>query len=200
MLLIKKIPFILFGLLFSGVGAFIFVETGWQTFSDWQRMQSWQPVQAQLISIKGYDNDTKAEYRYQVGNRSFQNDRVYLASFKDNIGSYHADLQDELKARKKHGDSITVWFNPYRPSESVIDRDIRWGMMTLVVVFCAVFVIIGLVVIFAAFKSSDAKQQHSTVPVKKNWQTRKGWESANIRSDAKSTMWFLWASQLSGMD
>ena len=195
MLFLKKIPFLLFGLLFAGVGIFIFLETGWQTLADWQRMQGWQPASARLLNVESHENDTKAVYSYQVDNLSYENDRVYVASFKDNIGSYHADLQRQLKAKQRNNQQITIWFNPDRPAQSVIDREMRWGMMTLVVVFCSVFIIVGLVVIVAAFKSgSSVKPRDSSVSAQSisNWQSRKGWESAQIRSNAKSTMWFLW--------
>ena len=194
-----KIPFLLFGLLFAGVGSFIFYETGWLTLNDWQHMQSWQSGEAQLLSVKGHENDTEAAYSYQVDQILYENDRVYVASFKDNIGSYHSDLQQFLKEKLRRGESVTIWFNPQRPSESVIDRKMRWGMMTLVIVFCSVFIVVGLLVVFAAFKSGETKRTRGSSRVKGfpvqsslNWQGRKGWESAHIKSSAKSTMGFYW--------
>jgi len=190
---LKKIPFLLFGLLFAGAGSFIFYETGWMTLHDWQRMQSWQPVEAQLLAVKGHDNDTEASFRYQVEHVNYENDKVYVASFKDNMGSYHADIQRLLKQKYRNGETVRIWFNPHKPGESVIDRDMRWGMFTLVTVFCSIFIIIGLFVIFAAFKASD-KATETTLKSKSSndWQSRKGWETSNIRSNAKSTMGFLW--------
>jgi hypothetical protein len=189
---LKKIPFLLFGLLFAGVGAFIFYETGWMTLSDWQRMQSWQSVDAQLLTVKGRDNDTEATYRYQVDQVTYENERVYVASFKDNIGSYHADLQQQLKKRYRNNESIRIWFNPDKPAESVIDRDMRWGMFTIVVVFCSVFFLVGVFVMFAAFKAGKKTDKVSLNEPTENWQSRKGWETPNIRSNAKSMMGFLW--------
>jgi len=190
---LKKIPFLLFGLLFAGVGSFIFYETGWMTLHDWQRMQSWQAAEAQLLAVKGHDNDTEASYRYQVDHVNYENDRVYVASFKDNIGSYHADLQHRLKQKYRNGELIRIWVNPEKAIESVIDREMRWGMMTLVVVFCSVFILIGLFVIFAALKVSN-KPARTNLESKSaaDWHSRKGWETADIRSNAKSTMGFLW--------
>jgi len=192
---LKKIPFLLFGLLFAGTGVFIFYETGWITLNDWQRMQSWQSIDAQLLTVKGRDNDTEASYRYQIDHESYENDRVYVASFKDNIGSYHADLQQQLKKKYRNSESIRIWFNPDKATESVIDRDMRWGIFTIVVLFCSVFFLVGVFVIFAAFNSGkSAKSHQNNFPVQPelNWQTRKGWESANIRSNAKSMMAFYW--------
>ncbi len=156
-------------------------------------MQDWHTASAELLSVKGHENDTQASYRYQVGNARYENDKVYVASFKDNIGSYHADLQRELKSRQQSGDLIRIWFNPQRPSESVIDKDMRWGMFTLVVVFCSVFFLVGVFLIFAAFMSAKAiSQAVSQSKSNHNWINRKGWENRQIRSNAKSTMWGLW--------
>ncbi|MBT8440440.1 MAG: DUF3592 domain-containing protein [Gammaproteobacteria bacterium] len=192
MAFLKKIPFLLFGLLFSGVGAFIFYETGWMTLNDWQHMQSWQSVDAELLDVKGHENDTEASYRYQVDQFAYENDRVYVASFKDNIGSYHADLQQQLKKKYRKGESIRIWFNPDKPTESVIDRDMRWGMFTIVVVFCSVFFLVGVFVMWAALKASRKTNKASRSEQTVNWQSRKGWETPNIRSNAKSTMAILW--------
>jgi len=80
---------LIFGLAFVGGGVFISLEIAVPTYQSWQAMQSWQSASATLISVKGSSNNTEATYRYTILNTAYQNDRVYAAEFKDNIGSYH---------------------------------------------------------------------------------------------------------------
>jgi hypothetical protein len=231
------IPGLLFGLLFAGGGFGIFSETGLPMWQDWQRMQGWQPANADLLSFTAADNDTRVNYRYEYGGAAYSGNRVGVSQFKDNIGSYHGDMQAYLGRVKRGDEVLSIWVNPLDPAQSVIDRGMRWGLFALISVFCSVFMLIGLAVIFASVKGSNkiasrqrpsllelrkrwrqAQQDGSTElgllefvqqhrgesqapaahsPVPDDWQQRKGWEDARIRSDAGKGMWFYWFFALS---
>ena len=106
---------LLFGLLFAGGGLFIALETIWPTYQSWQAMKQWQPTKATLLSLRGSDNDTIARYRYRINERDYENNRVYVAPFKDNIGSYHKEKFNELNRLKKDQQPVTIWYNTNNP-------------------------------------------------------------------------------------
>jgi hypothetical protein len=226
------IPGLLFGLLFAGGGFFMLSETALPMWQNWQRMQGWQPNEARLLSFSGAENETRVNYRYEHGGASYGSNSVGVSEFKDNIGSWHRDMQAYLGRIKHSGDTLPIWVNPFNPSQAAINRDMRWGLFALVSGFCSVFILIGLGVVYASFRSSNKIpahrrpslwgmrkrwqlaqadgssslgflafcQQHytesekpaldNTPPV--DWQSRKGWENARIKSDAGKGALFFW--------
>ena len=229
------IPGLLFGLLFAAGGYFILAETALPMWQNWQRMQEWRPANARLLSISATDNETRASYSYDFAGGSYQGTGVGVSAFKDNIGSYHQDMQAYLHRIQVSDAFLPIWVNPANPSQAVIDRNMRWGLFALTGAFCSVFLLIGLGVIFASLRSSStitarhgpslwkmratwqqAKkdgttdldflefcQQHYADPrapgaatadnvSAAEWQSRKGWESPRIKSDAGKGVWFFW--------
>ncbi len=221
-----------FGLLFAAGGLFILSETALPTWQNWHAMQNWQLTYAQLLSVSGDDNQTRARYRYNYEGHSYQGDRVYVADFNDNIGSYHADLLKRLRSQLNAGEPIPVWVNPFFPQQAVIDRDMRWGLFALMSGFCSVFILIGLLVVYASIRPGESgtsfkrpsllslreewkkkradpdfddsflefsqyrfeemNQQANTENQNINWQTRKGWTSSTIPSNARKTVLSSW--------
>jgi len=229
---LKMIPGLIFGLFFAGGGLFFLSQTALPTWQDWNAMKSWQPAQARLLSVSGSENQTEASYRYRMKGVTYQNDRVYVASYNDNIGSYHLDLRARLRSQQSTGETVGVWINPIDPQQAVIDRDMRWGLFAFSAGFCSIFVFVGLLVCYASmtanydavaikrpslstlrkewsqrqqgsnFKESflefsrlrfaELKQQSKSKQATIPWQTRKGWETANIRSGAKKSTLMAW--------
>ncbi|WP_419612819.1 DUF3592 domain-containing protein [Thiolapillus sp.] len=109
---IGKLFGLIFGLAFAGMGVLILSQTSYPTYRSWQAMQSWLPIDAQLLEVRGAENETKARYRYSVDGHVYQNDRVYVATFNDNIGSYHQDLTRCLQNLKNQGRPVNIWYNP----------------------------------------------------------------------------------------
>lgn len=165
---------LIFGLIFAGAGTFILFKTSVPTFQSWQTMQSWQPAKAILISVAGSDNDTEATYQYSVAGKDYQNDRVYVSEFKDNIGSYHQDLFSQLQREKDAGNPVTIWYDPNKPDDSVIDLNMRWGLFTLMTGFCSVFIMIGLFVCYGSFSSTNKLQRQIRKP--SYFELRKEWK------------------------
>lgn len=186
------IPGLIFGLIFAGGGFFFLSETSIPTWQSWQEMRHWQPGYAQLLSASGAENDTEASYRYQYEGISYQGSRVYVTEFKDNIGSYHADMLAQLRRYQSSGQAMPIWINPFSPQESVIDRDMRWGLFILMTAFCSVFILIGLSVIYVSLGSKKLPPETSDEFKNTDWKSRKGWETANIASGAKKGIWFFW--------
>ena len=184
------IPGLLFGLIFGGGGFIFLAETSLPTWQSWSEMKDWRPGYASLLSVSGSENETKANYRYDYGGTTYQSSRVYVAAFNDNIGSYHGDLLKQLRSYQRNGQALPIWINPRAPQEAVIDRDMRWGLFALMSVFCLVFILIGLAVIYGSFRSSS-KLNTSNGPSLK--ELRKEWEEKQKDPDFKHS--FLEFSQ-----
>lgn len=167
---------LIFGLGFAGIGTMIALETAVPTYLDWRAMQQWQPAYATLIKISASDNDTEATYRYHVDDVAYRNDRVYVSTSKDNIGSYHQTLYHKLRRLKDNHQPVRIWFNPDNPAESVIDRDMRWGFFALMSGFCSIFIVIGLAVSYACLKKPASLQggrnKPSLTELKRLWRQK----------------------------
>ncbi|MCG8378757.1 MAG: DUF3592 domain-containing protein, partial [Proteobacteria bacterium] len=172
MKLLGSLMGVLFGLLFAGAGIFIALETAVPTFQSWQTMQHWYSTSATLLSVRGKDNDTLASYRYVIDGRTYENDRVYVATTRDNIGSYHKKKYQELYQLKQTRRPVTIWYDPANPADSVIDRNMRWGLFVLMTGFCSFFILIGLAVVYGAitYKPDDNKNKKiSLTDLRKAW-------------------------------
>lgn len=169
---LRIIPGLIFGLVFAAGGLFIFSETALPTWQSWSEMQNWQPAHAQLLSVSGSENQTIARYRYEVDGINYQSDRVYVAQFNDNIGSYHKDLFNRLQDQYRSGQPIPIWINPFNPQQVVIDRNMRWGLFALMSGFCLVFVFIGIVVTYAIIRGGNREagfRRPSLLALRNEW-------------------------------
>lgn len=173
MRLFRVLPLLLFGLAFAGGGAYLLSQTAGAMWQDWHAMRSWQPAYGKLLSVSGADNQTRARYRYDVDGLRFENDRVYVAEFNDNIGSYHDELRSRLERHESTGAPVTVWVNPNDPSQAVIDRDMRWGLFSLISAFCAAFILAGLLVVYAALNGGNSRTISQRPPLSA---LRREWE------------------------
>ena len=183
MRILRAVPALIFGLMFSGGGVFFLSETALPVWQDWRAMQQWQPAEAYLTSVQGGENYTQAHYQYQFNGITFEGDRAYVASFNDNIGSYHEDFHAWLNARLRADEPVTVWVNPANPAQAVIDRDMRWGLFALMTGFCSVFILVGLVVCYAGITSSS-KTGKSSPPslsaLRKEWDLKRQTPGFNL--------------------
>lgn len=190
----------LFALPFFGVGVWMLVSIG-GTFHDAWRMQGWEPVQARLVAA-GYDTHSGddsyiyqayARYSYQFRGRVYEGSRVALASGADNIGNYQTETGNRLAAMHSRNGPITVWVNPAAPAESIIDRDIRWGLVGFKSIFVFVFGGIGLGLLVYTWMGAEQKDttllQYQEAP----WLLNDAWQTPEIRSGSKAAMWGAWA-------
>lgn len=167
-----KLMGVIFGLLFTGAGSLIAFETAVPTYFTWIEMKEWNATQAKIIDAGGEDNAVTASYQYEVTGNKYQGERVHIANFKDNIGSYHTDMRRYLIEKRRAGQPVTIWFDPDNPVDSVIDRDMRWGLFVLMTVFCSVFIILGLVVAIASLKgkaTTHASPRFRLAEMRRSW-------------------------------
>ncbi len=189
----------LFALPFLGVGVWMLWSIG-STLNDAWRMQDWQPVPARLASAgyethSGDDSDTYeayARYTYQYRGRAYAGDRVSLSGGADNIGDHQTELGNQLRRLLARGEPVTAWVNPDAPWDSVLDRDIRWGLLGFKSIFLFVFGGFGLGLLVYTWTRPKAKDpslaQYQDAP----WLLNDAWQTPSIRSESKAAMWGAW--------
>ena len=179
---LSVIPGVIFGIIFAAGGFFMLLQTAWPTWQSWSAMQQWQPAQAQLTELSGGENYTRARYQYEVDGVGYQSDRVYVADMNDNIGSYHHDLLNSLRSYHVTQKPVSIWVNPQDPQQAVIDRDMRWGLFAFMSVFCAIFIVAGLVIAYASVRSGNATSEFkrpSLLDLRKEWKQKQQEPSFN---------------------
>ena len=194
-----KIFISLFALPFFGVGVWMLWSVGNTFFDAWQ-MNSWVQTEAHLIRAgyethRGDDTDSYeafATYNYSIDGRQYQGDRVSLHSGGDNIGSYQQDIGRNLQSAASSESTIIVFVNPNDPSDSIVDRGVRWSMIGFNSIFLFVFGGVGLGLLVAAWRAP--KEKDSTLPEYQGapWLLNDDWQTATIRSTSKSSMWGAW--------
>ena len=159
------------GLMFLLMGLYIMGETVVPTYNVWRAMQQWQPIKGNLMQVKHFDNDTQAIYSYKVNGQLFESQKVYVATFKDNIGSYHQNLYNKLVEQYRTSKPVTVWYNTQDPQQAVLDKNMRWGLFSLASGFCSIFVVIGaMIVYFSLVGKIQTAKARSLTQLRQDWQ------------------------------
>lgn len=164
------------------------------TIHDYWRMQSWQSVDgrlnhAELVS----DADTyqvRAQYSYSVMGREFDSNRVAINSGSDNIGDFQELLGRRLVNLYDQDYPVTVYYNPDDPSDAVLNRDMRWGLLGFKTAFLLLFGGIGAGLIAWGYRGK--KTIDSGEAAAKPWLSRPEWRNGIVYSDAKSGMISIW--------
>lgn len=178
---------------FAGFGVMM---TGWVVRDLWtySAIQSWDATPATLLEAelkgkrkgKGGSLRATARYRYEVDGKSYECDRVALHTEADNIGSFQRERGEELERLLKQGQPITAYVNPDDPTQAILFRDLRPGMIALKGAFGLVFGAIGFGIIAAVIATAlglggkKASQSPTTEP----WQMKDAWRTGRIRTSA----------------
>ncbi len=194
-----KVFLFLFALPFFGVGVWMLFAIGGNMMESWQ-MRSWEPVQAHLNNagyetLAGDDSSTYeafASYTYRYRGQEYTNDRVAIAAGADNIGDYQTDLGRRLSTAWSRGDQIRVYVNPENPNDSIIDRDLRWGLIGFKGIFLFVFGGIGLGLIIRELRARRPADTTDAIYQAQPWLLNDNWKTSAIRSNSKSSMYFTW--------
>ena len=122
----------------AGLGILLFMTA--PMVYDWARMQAWHSVPAQVEAATlqshkpskgGTAHSIAIRYRYQVGGVEYTGSRASLTTRADNIGSFQEQLGHRLQGAERTGEPVTVWVNPAQPTESIVDRSLRPGLLAL---------------------------------------------------------------------
>ena len=190
-----------FGLIFCGlfaaVGIGMFAFKAMPMVVDWVKVHSWQSVQAKLIDhslaySRGSEGGTtykaKATYEYYYNNQKYTGKRVGIGGGSDNIGSYHQDMQRKLS--RIGNKPMTVWVNPNDPTQSIIDRSFRFGLLAFYFVFVLVFGGFGLGGMFLVWKYRNAGDKLDNSDPEKPWTEYAEWLDP-IKKDNQKTANFV---------
>ena len=159
------LPFFCFGI---GFGYFKL----WPEFSVWIEASSWVQTEGEVLSSKlnssrgsegGTTYEVMASYRYTVNGNSHVGHRVGIHTGKDNIGDYHQVWAQKLSQSRNKRQPIIVWYNPSNPDESLLDLNLRWGLMAMQVAFAVVFSLVGLGMIGAGLKKGKEASSGSVL-------------------------------------
>ena len=122
----------------AGLGILLFMTA--PMVYDWARMQAWHSVPAQVDSATlqshkpskgGTTYSVSTRYRYQVAGVEYTGDRASITARADNIGSFQEQLGYRLQGAQHTGEPVMVWVNPAQPTESIVDRSLRPGLLAL---------------------------------------------------------------------
>lgn len=194
-----KLTLVVFFSIFATVGIGLLFVGVIPSLTEAHAMKRWYGTPAIVTSAKleavSEDNSTSykavASYTYQFNDRQYQGNRVSIGSGSDNVGDYQQNTASGLMQALKNDEAITVWVNPVSPSQSIIDRNIRWEMLAIYMLFVLVFGGVGIIGLFIVlFKSTTFKTPEDISD--KPWLLEKRWASSTIYSDGKTSMWFLW--------
>jgi len=187
----------LFSLPFVAVGIWMLYSIA-GTLLTAAHMQSWETMSGYVIAggyetSRGEDSDTyKAygTYRYEYKGRSYEGTRVAIDGMSDNIGDFHQDLGRRLSSAAGTNHPIDIYVNPDDPSQSVVSRDIRWGLIGFKAIFLVTFGGVGTGLIIYTFmkpKDSDPSEYPG-----QPWLAQKDWADNRIPSGSKILMYVSW--------
>ena len=194
-----KIFMILFALPFFGIGVWMGYSVGTHLYDAWQ-VQAWAPVQAELHSAgyethSGDDSDTYeayAEFSYRHDGQLYVSRRVSLAGGSDNIGDFQQDLGRRLSGAMSRREAVTAWVDPDDPSNAVIDKTLRWGLIGFKSIFFLVFGGAGLGLIVFSLRAPAEKDLSAPRYADAPWLANDAWQGGDIRSSSKTSMWVAW--------
>ncbi len=126
--------------IFGGIG----VLGAWAiggTIADGWRSRHWSEVPATIVRSEGHE----ASYTYEFRDRPYSSDRVQ--TFRLGGSSEIDDWEREMAARLANAGTrpLTAFVNPEKPSEALLDRQIRWKLLALFMPFVFGFGAVGLV-------------------------------------------------------
>ncbi|MGB5425397.1 MAG: DUF3592 domain-containing protein [Gammaproteobacteria bacterium] len=186
----------LFGLLFFALGAGFLLFSVVPNLWDALRMRDWVQVPAKVVAVELETNDSDdsstykvtARFEYDYDGQHYSSERVGIADGgSDNVGNWQRDTWRRLKGQTH----TTLWVNHRDPSESIFDRDLRWGLLGFKLIFVVVFGGFGAVVLWYVNRTPKP-----VPPGLADWQARAAWSDNHIRSSARSTLWFAWGFAL----
>ena len=132
---------LLFAVPFGGVGA----GATWvlvRMLQDAQGAEDWVRVQAKVESF----GNGKVSYRYRYNGVDFHGERLGANPIggTDDIDSWHDDMNAMLAQAQAGEKPLMVWVNPAQPSESMVDREIRWKLVLFIIPFALGFGGVGV--------------------------------------------------------
>ena len=146
---------LVFAIPFGGVG----VGASWvvvKMIEDGYRAQEWVRVQAAVDSWKR----GQVAYHYKFGDTTYSGDRLGVNPIggTDNVDSWHDDMAAMISEAKNGKKPLMVWVNPDNPSESMVDRTIRWKLVAFALPFALGFGGVGVGALWVLVRTLFARR------------------------------------------
>jgi len=186
---------VLFGGIFAAIGIGVFILSVIPTLYEGWQMRSWQPVEAFVLqanldshrSDKSTTYSVSTQYRYSWKGQTYTGSRVGISSGSDNVGHWHQQQYQRLRRARDNDTSLSIWVNPESPGNTVVDRNVRWGLLAFKSIFVAIFGGVGITIIVLSLRKQTVFQDSPT-PLLDN----SAWRDNRIRSGGQGIVWFLW--------
>lgn len=199
----KNWPLFLFALPFAGVGVGVLLLSVLPSLMEWQSMKSWREVDAHLLQAeltvnRSDDSNTyeaRARYRYSFAGLDYESKRVAITSGSDNVGDFQERLGARLTSAYKKQHTVTAWVNPENPTQAILNRDMRWGLLWFKMIFVLVFGGVGCGLIAWVFLGRAGEIHHPECATKP-WLVQPEWASEKISGNAKTAVWGVWGFAL----
>jgi hypothetical protein len=187
----------LFALPFAavGVGALYFAASNVLT---WQRMTAWTAVPAEILTTnleehRDEDSTTHkatATYSYSFGGRDYVGNRAAISNSADNLGDFQQNLYAELHSAHARGKSVIAYVDPENPADATLNRELRWLLLAMQILFALVFGGVGFGLLFGARYAAKKQAEERTLQQQfpqEPWRRRKDWANARIKGSSRAT-------------
>ncbi len=196
-LLLFGLPFLTAGLFLSGLY--------FKTLGSWWSAQSWVEVpcvidRAELKTSSDSDSTTykaEAEYHYQYEGKKYQSSTVTHTMGSDNVSSFQHDAAVELKRYAQNRQPFRCYVNPQHPDQAMLYRNLRLGLVMLIIAFPLIFPAVGAGIMVAAWwhgrnEKAEAKlrEEHPEEP----WRWKTAWTGESLKSWNASRILFLYVA------
>jgi len=183
---------ILFALPFAA-GGLVVGYLASRSLITWYEARQWVETPARILQAdlevnQGSDSTTyqvTARYEYRWENQTYSGERVGLSGGSDNIGSFHQDRYSELARYQSSGEPFRCFVNPDDPTETILFREMRWGLFALMGVFSLLFTGAGVGMMAAGFwgkrkvvEQEQLEAQHPEAP----WRWNSDWTDGRVRT------------------
>ena len=198
----KPWAILLFSLPFAGVGFGFLLFSVIPSLYEGIQMRNWPETQATVISsdLKSYSGDSTTYeavglYHYQVAGQHYAGTRLGISAGADNVGDWHQRMSGKLRSARSTQSTLPIYYNPGKPSESIVDRSPRWSLLGFKMIFVLVFGGVGVGLFYWSMRDHN-KHIDTPAAADQPWLGHKDWASATIRSDAKNTFYMAWVFTL----
>ncbi|MEM9529440.1 MAG: DUF3592 domain-containing protein [Pseudomonadota bacterium] len=190
----------LFGSVFLLGGLVPGIFAGLMILKAWQA-RDWVPTRGTLTQVAvdvstsddGQTYQLQGRFRYRFDGQSYQSDQIDFVSGHDNIGDYHQDNYNRLRPLLSAEEALTVFVDPEDPSQAVVIRSLRWGLVLFLGVFFLVFGGVGAGIIGAGIwgsRKESESQQLADLHPEEPWRWEPDWEHGELTCSSKGKMWF----------
>ena len=172
------------------VGAFLYFPaiSSWWSARGWEEVPCWIET-AELKTSSGSKGGTtyrvEASYHYEFDRHSYHGDEVSFFGGSDNFGDFQAQAFQQLQSSAGKDRPFRCFVNPSNPGQSVLFRDLRWGLLLMMSVFPTLFPLAGFLVSIGGWLQSRKQRQKQKLAVQhpdEPWRWRPEWEGETIRA------------------